>query len=150
MKDFILAPTFDSAQDERALLVRAISTKKPLFAKEKRALFVFFAWQCSVAIAISAIAAFCWGRVIAVSVLQGGILAIVPALFLSMWFFLRSPKNPQKALRDVTIAEFLKIILLCLLFVVMLRYSHILFLPFLAGFCVTYAVYFIAPCVMKV
>ena len=150
MKDFILAPTFDSAQDERALPVRAISTKKAVFVKEKRALLIFFAWQCLIAIAISAIAAFCWGRVIAVSVLQGGILAIVPAFFLSMWFFLRSPKNPQKALRDVTIAEFLKIILICVLFIVMLRYGHIQFLPFLVGFCTTYAVYFIAPIVMKV
>lgn len=133
--------------------MRAIFAKnragKGIFQKEKRSVMIFFGWQAVVAVLISIVAAIFFTREIAVSVFQGGLLAIVPALFLSLWFFLRAPKDSKQTLRDVYFAELLKILLLCVLFVMMLRYGHIHFLPFLAGFCLTYMVYFIAPVVMK-
>lgn len=133
--------------------MRAIFTQngrgKPLFAQQKRAVMIFFMWQILIALVICVLFAIFSGHKVAFSVLQGDILAIAPALFLSLWFFWRLPGNTANAKRDVYLAEFLKIALICALFLVMLRYGHIQFLPFMAGFCGTYAAYFLAPFVIK-
>lgn len=121
---------------------------RAVFGKEKRAMMLFFVIQCVIAIVLFVLAAYVWGLSIGFSVLQGGVLAIIPAFLLGLWFLYRSPSS-STPLRDLYLGEFVKILLIALMFLLMLRYGDVKLLPFLAGFCGTYAAYFVAPLFMK-
>lgn len=120
-----------------------------IFAKEKRALLRFLFIQCAMALLFWGISKVYFSATVALSVLLGGGLAVVPGLFLSLWFFCRNAQPARKVLRDLYIAEAVKLCLIGGLFVVMLHYFDVQLLPFLVGFCGVYAAYFIAPRIMK-
>lgn len=122
------------------------SNRKPIFAREKRAMVYFLLLQCLTAVSLFGFAALYWNHTVALSVALGGVLSIVPTIFLGLWFFLR---KPQKMMRDLYIAELIKLVLIGGLFIAMLRYFDVQLLPFLLGFCGVYAVYFLAPTIMK-
>jgi F0F1-type ATP synthase assembly protein I len=101
----------------------------------------FLQWQLLVAMSLTAIAWFLWGNDSALSVLFGGLLVVIPNIFLAIYLFIRA--------NSIYVGEALKIILTGLLLVLLLHYFSIALAPLLLGLLGTYAVYFFSRCFIQ-
>lgn len=102
--------------------------------KEKVAIRRFLQRQLLVAMCLTVLAAFLGGFNFARSTFFGGLLVVVPNIFLAIYLFIH--------VNSIYIGEMLKIILMGLLLVLLLHYFNIALAPLLLGLIGTYAVYF--------
>jgi len=125
------------------ICVRAAYMKnKTLFYKEKRKITRFLCWQLVVAVSLSIIIAILWNPAAAISTLIGGLLVLIPNIFLAIIFFALTKSNSSKKMvRACYMGEALKIVLIAVLFVLVLHWYAVMLAPLLIGFCGTYAVY---------
>jgi F0F1-type ATP synthase assembly protein I len=112
-----------------------------LVRKEKAAFRRFLQWQLLVVFALTVITWFVWGRHFALSVLAGGLLVVIPNIFLVIYLFIR--------VNSIYVGEALKIILTGLLLVLLLHYFSIALAPLLLGLLGTYTVYFFSRCFIR-
>lgn len=83
-----------------------------------------------------------WNYSAAISALLGGLLAWIPNIFLAIFIFTRdSYHDPKKIVSAFYRGEMLKIVLMCILFVLMLHWYKIALGPFLTGMVGTYLTY---------
>lgn len=102
--------------------------------QEKMFIKRFLLWQLIVTLVLTLLIALLWNRMAALSTFFGGMLAILPNIFFTIYFLICK--------KGIYIAETLKIILTALLLVVLLHYFSVALLPLLVGLMGTYSVYF--------
>jgi len=130
-------------EKERGFFVRAIWIKKNIASRrEKVAIAKFLAYQLIVLLLIALLLRLTWNYAAAISALLGGLLAWIPNIFLAIFIFTRvSSRDPKKIVNAFYMGEMLKIVLMCVLFVLMLHWYKIALGPFLIGMIGTYLTY---------
>lgn len=123
--------------------MRAIWTKKKIVSrKEKIAVIQFLAKQLILLLVIASIIAAIGHYSAAKSALLGGLLVWIPNVFLVFFIFSQdSISDPKKIVNAFYVGEVLKILLMCILFVLMLHWYTIALIPFLIGMAGAYLVY---------
>lgn len=125
--------------------MRAIWIKKNVVSRrEKIAVAKFLAYQLIVLLLIALVLSLTWNYSAAISALLGGLLVWIPNIFLAIFIFTRAAiRDPKKIVSAFYMGEMLKIVLICILFVLMLHWYEIALAPFLIGMAGTYLVYLI-------
>lgn len=109
--------------------------------KDKAIFRRFLMWQFIVTVFLTVVVGLLWGYQAARSTFFGGLLAVVPNIFLSLYLFWRA--------NSIYVGELLKIILTGVLLVFLLHFFDIALAPLLIGLLGTYAVYFFSGCLIK-
>lgn len=119
-----------------------LRTDNEISQKEKRAVKRFLFAQGCVVVILSTAAEFFYGKITAISVLIGGLIAWMPNIFLAIYMFTGiNQKNARKTVVSSYVGELLKLLLIVFLMVIALRFFNIILLPFLIGLMGTYVVY---------
>jgi F0F1-type ATP synthase assembly protein I len=107
----------------------------------KTAMRRFLMCQFIVTVCLAIIVGLCWGYDAARATFFGGLLAVIPNIFLSMYLSWRS--------NSIYVGEMLKIILTGLLLVLLLHFVTVGLAPLLIGLLGTYTVYFFSGFLIK-
>ena len=123
--------------------MRAIWIKKNVASRrEKIAVATFLAYQLIVLLLIALFLRLTWNHSAAISALLGGLLVWIPNIFLAIFIFTRVfIRDPKKIVNAFYMGEMLKIVLMCVLFVLMLHWYEVALGPFLIGMMITYLTY---------
>lgn len=105
---------------------------------------IFFLSQAAAVATASVIVAFFWPSA-ALSVLLGGVLAIIATLGFVAVVFARRRMHGKHVMQAMIFGEILKIAVIAGLFIIVLQFVNIQLIAFLIGFGSAYAVYFISP-----
>lgn len=109
--------------------------------KGKAFLKRFLMWQFIVTVCLTVIVGLLWGYLAARATFFGGLLAVIPNIFLSTYLYWRPS--------SIYVGEMLKIILTGTLLVLLLHWVTVAFAPLLIGLLGTYAVYFFSGLLIK-
>jgi len=109
--------------------------------KEKTVFRRFLMWQFIVTVCLTVIVGLLWGYHAARSTFFGGLLAVIPNIFLSIYLLWRA--------NSIYVCEFLKIILTGILLVLLLHCVNVALAPLLMGLLGSYAVYFFSGFLVK-
>lgn len=102
----------------------------------------FLAYQLIVVLLIALLLRLTWNDSAAISALLGGLLVWIPNIFLAIFIFSRVfICDPKKIVNAFYMGEMLKIVLMCVLFILMLHWYRIALGPFLIGMVGTYLTY---------
>ena len=125
--------------------MRAIWIKKNVVSRnEKIAVAKFLTQQFIVLLFVALFLGLMWNYQAGISALLGGLLVWIPNIFLAIFIFTRIfYRDPKKIVSAFYMGEMLKIVLICILFVLMLHWYEIALAPFLIGMAGTYLVYLI-------
>lgn len=118
--------------------------------KEKLALTRFLLWQGMVTVGLTVMVRLLWDQAAAWSTFQGGLLAVIPNIFLITYLSVRvDPRHPKQMAKACYVGEAIKIMLTVLLLMLMLHFNSVALAPLLLGLMGTYAVYIIAPKLLR-
>ena len=118
--------------------------------KEKQALMRFLTSQGIVTVGLTLMVRLLWDQAAAWSTCLGGLLVIIPNIFLIVYLSVRvDPRHPTQMVRACYIGEAIKIVLIASLLVLMLHFDNVALGPLLLGLIGTYAVYIIAPKLLR-
>lgn len=109
--------------------------------KEKTVFRRFLMWQFVVTVCLTVMIGLLWGYYAARSTFAGGLLAVIPNIFLSVYLLWRA--------NSIYVGEFLKIILTGILLILLLHCVSVALAPLLIGLLGTYAVYFFSGFLIK-
>lgn len=131
--------------------MRAFLTKKNTISRsEKAAVYLFLKWQCIIALFLVVGASIVFSHQLALSVLLGCAVTILPNIALACFLFMCAKKRSSKqTVRACYVGELLKLVLIAIMMVVILRFFHVQFGPFLVGFFGTYMLYWMAPIILR-
>lgn len=117
-------------------------TEKTIARKERRAIKRFLLSQSAVVAVLSISAALIFGRITASSVLLGGLIALIPNVFLAVYLFaFIKHADARKTMIACYAGEALKLVLIIILMILALYFFSIHLPAFLVGLMGTYLVY---------
>jgi ATP synthase protein I len=94
-------------------------------------------YQLLFAMLVFILSYFLWGKIVAISILLGAVVAIIPHLIFTFLYFKKSPiGKPQLVVRKFYIGEIVKVLLTIILFVLTFLWQGLMALPFFLAFSV--------------